>query len=78
LTTCGVRLLSTLPPLILLPGQSPSHEEKALLSRHRLLSKPISERMIITPNALSPVTCVQSTPQIRASSALRCAPEYPR
>src|SRR6266576_5885703 len=71
LTTCGVRLLSTLPPLILLPGFSPSQEQNALALRQRLMFTPISEMMINTLNTFNPITWVKSTPQIRCNSALR-------
>src|SRR2546421_6941317 len=71
LTTCPVRLLRTFPPLILLPGQSPNHEQNALALRHRLMSTPISEIRIRTANTFSPITLVKSTPQIRVSSPLR-------
>ena len=39
---------STLPPLILVPGHSPSHEQKCLTLAKRLRSGPISERIVIT------------------------------
>ena len=45
LMTNGVRLLSTRPPLILLPGANPSQEQNAFSLRHLLMSTPISETM---------------------------------
>src|SRR3974390_1518663 len=54
LTTRAVRLLSTLPPLILLPGHSPSHAQNALALGHRLMSTPISEIRISTLSRLNP------------------------
>ena len=67
LTTCTVRLLRTFPPLILLPGQSPNHEQNALALRQRLMSTPSSEIRIRTANTFNPMTLVKSTPQIRVS-----------
>src|SRR6516162_2288888 len=48
LTTWRVRESSTLPPLILLPGQRPNQEQKALALRHLLISTPISETISST------------------------------
>src|SRR5439155_18641774 len=59
------------PPLILLPGFTPSQEQNALVLRQRLLFTPISEMMINTPNTFNPITWVKSTPQIRCNSALK-------
>src|ERR1700745_3392675 len=56
LITLRVRLSSTLPPLILLPGQRPSQEQNALALRHLVMSTPISETMSSTLITLSPTT----------------------
>ena len=73
-----MRESSTLPPLILLPGQRPSQEQKALALRHLLISTPISETMSSTLSTLSPTTWVRSIPQMRskrpASSILGSLP----
>jgi len=47
LLTLRVLRLSTLPPLILVPGQSPSHEQNACALRQRLMSVPISLKKLI-------------------------------
>jgi hypothetical protein len=56
LLTRAVRELSTLPPLILLAGESPSPEQKALTLRHLSMSTPISESRINTLNRLNPTS----------------------
>src|SRR6266478_3022969 len=65
LFTPRVRLLSRLPPLILVPGHNPNHEQNALTLRQWLTSTPISEISIRTLRTLSPMIFVRSAPQMR-------------
>src|ERR1700687_5684700 len=65
----GVRALRTLPPLIFVPGHSPSHEQKCLTLAKRLRSGPISERIVITVVTDRPLMRVRSTPAQRATAA---------
>jgi len=58
---------STLPPLILVPGHSPSHEQKCLTVAKRLTSGPISVSSFITTVTPSPLIRVRSTPAQLAS-----------
>src|SRR6476659_2553162 len=71
LITLQVRVSSTLRPLILLPGQRPSQEQKALALRHLLISTPISETMSSTLSTWSPTTFVRSIPQMRSNRSAR-------
>src|SRR5258705_473606 len=71
LTTRAVRLLSSLPPLILLPGQSPSQAQKAFALGQQLMSTPISDIRISTLNTFNPTIRVKSIPQMRVSAAVK-------
>ena len=64
----------TLPPLILVPGHSPSHEQKCLTLAKRLKSGPISDSTVSTEVTASPLMRVRSTPAQRASAVRRSKP----
>ena len=51
-----------LPPLILVPGLSPNHEQKCLTVGNRLKSRPISVSIFVTAAKPSPLMRVRSTP----------------
>src|SRR5487761_2008136 len=54
---------STLPPLILVAGHRPSHEQKCLTLAKRLKSVPISDSSFITTVTPRPLMWVRSTPR---------------
>src|SRR5664279_5484867 len=64
LATGLVALLSTLPPLILEPGQRPSQEVKCLTVFQRFISVPISAMILSAVFVLMPLMLERSTPDI--------------
>jgi hypothetical protein len=59
---CDVWLLSRRPPEILVPGHSPSQEQKCLTVGQRVISVPISEISFKAVLASIPGIVVKSTP----------------
>src|SRR3972149_3524696 len=60
-----VRPLSRLPPEILLPGHSPSQDAKCFSDGQRVMSRPISPRIVRAVVSAIPSMRVRSTPVTR-------------